>query len=271
MKFKLCTWERNGYNDSDFYVHYWNDESGQVESMEYATTRFAGGFSLPSNLFSATPEALRDAFRYLVSTLCESLLRLNKLDVDQPNDVKHGESVVLYKNHTSQIKGYEKCDSCGGTGAWKGVRECFRCYGKGYRLSREAYAEKKATGKVKVIERRKLEVGTKAIVLTCTAYGTFYRKGYNKPNRFNRSAMVELEDGTVTRIPLEKLSLDRPYMTSKEAWQSAVRVVNFGNYLASSWVDSNGDYADREMEKMGLTYQDLQNELSPRADQPLAK
>lgn len=39
----LRTWERNGYDDSDFYATIWNDEKGRPEEVQYDTTRFGGG------------------------------------------------------------------------------------------------------------------------------------------------------------------------------------------------------------------------------------
>jgi hypothetical protein len=35
----LDTWERNGYDDSDFYALVWDAEAGTLRTIEYATTR----------------------------------------------------------------------------------------------------------------------------------------------------------------------------------------------------------------------------------------
>lgn len=48
--------ERNGYDDSDFIAGYWDDESGSIKEIEYATTR---GWTYPNHAgVDATPEVL---------------------------------------------------------------------------------------------------------------------------------------------------------------------------------------------------------------------
>lgn len=48
--------ERNGYDDSDFFATYWDEESQSFQEIEYATTR---GWSYPNNAtVDATPEVL---------------------------------------------------------------------------------------------------------------------------------------------------------------------------------------------------------------------
>jgi hypothetical protein len=55
----LCIqeWERNGYDDSDFYMRVWNEEKGEPETIMFATTR---GWSYPclASRVDATPEVL---------------------------------------------------------------------------------------------------------------------------------------------------------------------------------------------------------------------
>ena len=41
----ISLWERNGYNDSDFYASVWDEETKSIKEYEYDTTRFAGGGS----------------------------------------------------------------------------------------------------------------------------------------------------------------------------------------------------------------------------------
>lgn len=48
------TWERNGYNDSDFIATVWDEASSTLKSVEYASTR---GWSYPNHAeVDATPE-----------------------------------------------------------------------------------------------------------------------------------------------------------------------------------------------------------------------
>lgn len=52
----LQTVEQNGYHDSDFFAIVWNDEKGEPERIEYASTR---GWSYPNSAgVDATPEVL---------------------------------------------------------------------------------------------------------------------------------------------------------------------------------------------------------------------
>lgn len=39
----IRTWEHNGYDDSDWYAACVNTETGEIDTVEYDTTRFAGG------------------------------------------------------------------------------------------------------------------------------------------------------------------------------------------------------------------------------------
>jgi hypothetical protein len=52
----LYTYERNGYDDSDFYAVVWNEEKNEPESVEYASTR---GWCYPNYAKEdTTPEIL---------------------------------------------------------------------------------------------------------------------------------------------------------------------------------------------------------------------
>ena len=50
--------EMNGYDDSDFYVLAWDEESEKLVRYEYATTRYGGGGTAQVD---ATPEAVQKA------------------------------------------------------------------------------------------------------------------------------------------------------------------------------------------------------------------
>jgi len=55
----LGTYERNGYNDSDFFAIVWDEESQTVKHVEYATTR---GWTYPNSAsVDATPETIEKA------------------------------------------------------------------------------------------------------------------------------------------------------------------------------------------------------------------
>ena len=57
----LNWYERNGYDDSDWYAECWDDEKGCVVTVLFDTTRCGGGGSATVD---ATAEVLRKAYRY---------------------------------------------------------------------------------------------------------------------------------------------------------------------------------------------------------------
>jgi hypothetical protein len=68
MKYSLCEWEENGYDDSDFYAAYYDDETGEVKSKLVGSTRYYGGFSEDgkTNPFEyPTPEVVEKARKVL--------------------------------------------------------------------------------------------------------------------------------------------------------------------------------------------------------------
>lgn len=83
--------ERNFRDDSDFYVLVWNEEKGEVTTVEYATTRYGGGGTATVDI---TPEnkAKADAWAY-------KLLRRTVWD-DYMNELakpKKGDIVTVVK------------------------------------------------------------------------------------------------------------------------------------------------------------------------------
>lgn len=67
----LGTFERNGYNDSDFIAAIWNPQTDRIEYIEYDSTRY-GGYG------SATPDATHDiiasAERYLADVIAKGAI-----------------------------------------------------------------------------------------------------------------------------------------------------------------------------------------------------
>jgi hypothetical protein len=53
------TWERNGYDDSDFFATFWNPETMDFETIEYATTR---GWTYANGAEIDASQALLDLF-----------------------------------------------------------------------------------------------------------------------------------------------------------------------------------------------------------------
>ena len=57
----LSHYERNGYEDSDWYAVVWDEEEQEVKNVEYMTTRFP---SSGDAKVDATKDVLRKAYRY---------------------------------------------------------------------------------------------------------------------------------------------------------------------------------------------------------------
>ena len=57
----ISTYERNGYDDSDWYAICWDREKQKVVEVNYDTTRAGGGGYAE---IDATPEVLREVYRW---------------------------------------------------------------------------------------------------------------------------------------------------------------------------------------------------------------
>lgn len=88
----LGTYERNGYDDSDFYAICWDEEKQEVVDVEYDTTRSGGGGWAKVD---ATEETLRKAFRHFARIARISFDgRWNK---EQAREVKPGDTVIVVR------------------------------------------------------------------------------------------------------------------------------------------------------------------------------
>jgi hypothetical protein len=68
----LSTGERNGYSDSDFFATVWDDASGTVKTIDYATTR--GWTYANSASVDATPEVREKAAKFFAARNLEARL-----------------------------------------------------------------------------------------------------------------------------------------------------------------------------------------------------
>lgn len=105
-------------------------------------------------------------------------------------------------------------------------------------LKGHTFNDKKAGTKTKV------EAGTTGRVFWIGAFGSFYRNGYNRPNRSNRRVGLELTDGRRIFCPLSKVRLARDVATDAELREKAERLsydAQFGKVLSSkhAWDTSN--------------------------------
>ena len=78
----LDVWERNGYNDSDFYAIVWDDDEGRVRQVEWATTR--GWTYHNSAAIDATDDVLAKAEAWLADTIERLLTSAHITDAADP-------------------------------------------------------------------------------------------------------------------------------------------------------------------------------------------
>lgn len=88
-------------------------------------------------------------------------------------------------------------------------------------LTKEHKNAVKVNGEKVKGEWTRFSAGTVAEVIRADAFGTFYRKGYNKPGRHNTSAVCRLPDGSIMKAPLEKLRLARDPLSEAELIERA--------------------------------------------------
>lgn len=199
--------ERNGAWDSDFYAIVYDDDKDEIRSIEYGSTRYAGGPRTSPYPWADEPTKAK-AERALARQLAPLLRMAEERRILEPYPLQEGSSVALTEPHRSLQRVTEPHQKCNGTGQWtnprnpKDVRECFGCHGTGTWTSKERV--KDAHGKQRY---RTLPAGTTGTVLSVQAYGQFYRNGYNRPNRFNTTVKLCLDDGTVCTVPNHKLRL----------------------------------------------------------------
>ena len=103
-------WERNGYNDSDFYASVWDEETKSIKEYEYDTTRFAGGGSA---VIDATEEILTKAAKYKAKCLYVNEVKKRNTDISINSYVTvvkgrkvakgtHGKVIGIYENAYSR-------------------------------------------------------------------------------------------------------------------------------------------------------------------------
>jgi hypothetical protein len=96
----LCLeeYERNGSNDSDFYMIVWNPETQKTETIEYASTR---GWTYPclASKVDATEETKTAATEYARACYLSSSFATNRTTARTP---VHGRKVKVIKGYTNK-------------------------------------------------------------------------------------------------------------------------------------------------------------------------
>ncbi len=126
----LSMYERNGYDDSDFYAVCWDEETQSVVNIEYDTTRAGGGGTCS---IDATEEVIRKAFRYYMR-IGRSLFD-SKLNAEQAKKISKGDTVRI-------IKGRKVPKGTVGTCFWIGTVKNFYSYRDEERMGVEVNGEK---------------------------------------------------------------------------------------------------------------------------------
>tara|TARA_A200000159_G_scaffold162672_1_gene187045 strand:+ start:34 stop:630 length:597 start_codon:yes stop_codon:yes gene_type:complete len=95
----LYTYEVNGYSDSDWYAVCLNEESSDLEHIQFATTRFCSdGFSAEVD---ATEEVTLKAFKIIEELKYNEIL---KSETAKVSEVCNGSKVVVAKGKKSKGK-----------------------------------------------------------------------------------------------------------------------------------------------------------------------
>lgn len=228
--YELDSWEHNQAYDSDWYAIVYDTETQKLSRVEIGTTRF--GDALPrmrdgchvigdTVLLKPTEEILKQAqlaLRDQILPLIEIEER-QRIFVLNPKKIEDGAVLRFTEKHKCALKEFdiEDCIKCNGSGHWTNPRNtsdkrsCFSCKGTG---KHKRNFRKVVDDNGKVVWQR-IEAGTTGTVVNMRSYGTFYSNGYNKPDGFNTTVILRLEDGREVQAPLRKLQLPED-MPSKE-------------------------------------------------------
>lgn len=126
----LRTYEKNGYDDSDWYAVCWDQEKKSVVDIKYDTTRAGGGGSA---VVDATDDVIRQAYRYYWS-LGRSFFD-TRSNPDEAKRIRVGDTVKVVRGRKIK-KGSE-----GGV-FWVGTRKNLYTYRNENRVGVEIDGER---------------------------------------------------------------------------------------------------------------------------------
>lgn len=191
MKHALLEYERNGYDDSDFFCVYFDDATNTIGQQEIGSTRYAGGLlftgihrhgakaNFPADVLEAARKALANHIFSVISAA-------EHRDVLTPNpaNIPFGTKVRVTENSSKRAK------------------------------------------------KNHFSAGEVGEVYWSGAFGTFYRNGYNRPNRENTSVGIRTLNGGRVFVPLTKLRLDREPLSDTELRERAEALSHHYNFGA---------------------------------------
>ena len=129
MKHALVEFEKNGYEDSDFFMVFFDSEKGTIGAQEIGSTRHAGGIDRKGFINDLPPEELERARLALQEHIQRVLGIADQHDVLEPDDVKYGEVVRFLKNSSARSQFAYKKDDTGDIFYCKAIGTF---YSKGY-------------------------------------------------------------------------------------------------------------------------------------------
>lgn len=124
-KYRLVEWENNGYNDSDFFIAYWDSDHGDIQAHMFGTTRFGGDNTISDEYLMPTPDVVLAAREALAAKIYAMMEHAENLDINEPTNAQKGERLELIKDTRHKKVKYEKGTQ--GTVIWIGA------FGKFYR------------------------------------------------------------------------------------------------------------------------------------------
>lgn len=244
MKYRICDWEDNGYHDSYFYGVTYDDATGKLESAMIGATAYASGAYSLAGVPDPTREVLEAARIQLRDHIFQAIRDAEHADTLTPQHAQRDDEMILLENHRKVVRAMIPCEKCLGKGYWQNPRNptdkrpCFACEGKSEVPKGDPV--KDAAGKQVY---HLIPAGTRATVLNVKAFGSFFRKGYNRPDRTNRSVTVRLADGHVANIPMAKLRRANDPMSDAELMERAETLSHEHQYGAMfgcrGWLSEN--------------------------------
>ena len=224
---RLLEWERNGPNDSDWYSVVMHRPSGHMFTVESGTTRFANALHVFTGFFAPLTDAdLVAARKTWAEMSARYLCAVDKRECEEPQPhvfKQVGVEVTLLRKANVEVRATEPCRKCNGSGRYTGRREgaCFACDGLGFKLAKKPSKGSDTPAKPAKI---KIEAGARATTLAPSeAWGTFYKGGYNRPDRNNSRALCKLESGEVVFLSLDALRLTREPITFESKLEDTTR------------------------------------------------
>lgn len=142
--FLMCEWERNGYDDSDWFAVIYDAVKDHLFVVETGTTRFADALPVSGFFETAQGTVLAQARLAWARQAAAALAHRDEIEhqyAPRPERLRVGEVFRTNKQTTCgrYVAVTKTCSKCQGAGKWvnprnsKDVRDCLACAGQGTR------------------------------------------------------------------------------------------------------------------------------------------